>query len=97
MKDKSNFPPIYSIILFNINDDNHIGLVNKIIDDNMEVLLLDIVGKKIVNINDTWTSLSAPNIQALRNYYHMFIGKNTNQQFIDKYKIFMDTFIIPKK
>lgn len=92
-----NPPPLYSIILISVKDKKYIGFINKIEKDIMSVLLLDTVGKMNINIKDNWRILDIKDLQSLRGAFNTYIGRNTPQVILDKYKIFMDTFIIPKK
>lgn len=92
-----DFPPLSSVILININNDNHIGIANKLVKEQLEVLLLDTVGKIYILKTDTWMILPTPNIQTLRAHYHKFIPRKVNQVFIDKYQLFMNKYLLSKK
>lgn len=81
-----NMPDIGSYILICCNTKNHIGIVEKIKNNNkMIVLLLDIIGKIEVNKNDHWMLLHSIDLSSLRYLYHMFINENINKLVKNKY------------
>jgi hypothetical protein len=77
-----------SFILVCKNDENIIGLIEKIMDDGMIILMLNKNGYIKINHNDEWLMLNVSTLDDLRNNYRTFINKNVEAILQEKYNIY---------
>lgn len=77
-----------SFILVCRDDENVIGLVEKVINDDFIILMLDRNGYIKINKNDDWVILNIETLNDLRNNYRLFINKNVETLLQEKYDIY---------
>lgn len=77
-----------SFILVCRETENIIGIVEKIIDDDFIILMLDRNGYIKINRNDDWVVLNITTLNDLRNNYRLFTSKNVEALLQKKYGIY---------
>lgn len=89
----NKLPAINSIILVRYGNENIIGIVEVIQNDKLNVLMLDRIGRIIIDKNDSWICLSDDNLKTLRNSYDTYIGSDVSQLVTTQYNAFKAKYL----
>lgn len=81
-------PELNSVLQVRYNGENIIGIVEKVNNGKISILMLDRIGRIIINMSDNWTCLNILTPSDLRDKYNMLINTDVSKSVLDAYEKF---------